>query len=163
VRYSLILAVISSFSAFAVQSTAGIEETEAQLVQRFGDVQERKPERTLEAGRVYVVGERIVFKRANWRVTAVLLDGICAKITYVRSGPWSESQYAELLSTNAGDGNWREIVGGAPKWQRAWQRSDGIVARWKYAGGFVVEAQSFVDARERVRVIARQETAVLGR
>jgi hypothetical protein len=151
--------VAFSLFGFAELSRAGIGETEDQLVRRFGDVRERKPERALEAGRVYVVGERIVLKRESWRVTAVMLDEKCAKITYTRSGPWSEPQYAELLATNAGGGTWREIIGGAPKWQRAWQRSDGIIARWKYAGGFVVEAQPFVEARERVRTIARQETA----
>jgi hypothetical protein len=149
------------FFQFASVSQAQIGETEAELVGRFGSVQERKPERALEEGRVFVIGERVVLKLDRWRITAVLVDERCAKITYARNGAWTEQHYADLLSTNASDREWREISGSAPNWRRAWQRSDGLIAQWKYAGGLVIEGKSFVDARERLRAIAVHESLTI--
>lgn len=149
-RIHLIAAMVSVLAASAA-AEARIGETEAQLVQRFGAVTARSAERTLEQGRAYVLGERIVLRQAEWRVTAVLIGGICAKITYVRSGRWSERHFADLLALNSGRWSWAEVRGGAPNWQRTWRRSDGLVAKWMYAGGLAIEAQPFVDAQQRVR------------
>lgn len=133
-----------------------IGETEAELVERFGAVHARMPERMLEKGRIYLMGERVVLKLDEWRVTAVLIGGRCAKISYVKSGGWTRQQHDELLAVNAGRWTWSEIVGAAPKWQRTWRRSDGLVAKWMYVGGFAIEAQPFVDARARARESARR-------
>jgi hypothetical protein len=143
---------------------AGIGETEEQLVARHGAVDARLPERMLEQGRIFILGERIVLKRAEWRVTAVLLEGRCAKITYGKSGAWTDSQYMELLARNAGGWRWNEILGGAPKWQRTWRREDGLVAKWMYANGFAIEGQPFVDARARARAtVGGEPTAAAAR
>ena len=160
-RSFLPCSLLAFFLQFASISHAQIGETEAELVERFGFVQERKPERALEEGRVFVIGERIVLKRDRWRITAVMVDGRCAKISYARNGAWTEQHYADLLSTNANNGEWREVSGSAPNWRRAWQRSDGIIAHWKYAGGLVIEGESFVEARERLRAIAIHESLTI--
>lgn len=139
---------------------ARIGETEAQLVVRLGGVQTRLPERTVAEGRVYLLGERVVFKQNEWRVTAVLIDGHCAKITYHKTGAWTEQQFTDLLTVNTGQWKWREIVSGAPKWQRTWRRADGLVAKWMYAGGFAIEGQPFVDAKDRIQEYARRQPAL---
>lgn len=144
---------------FASMAHARIGETEAQLVDRFGAVRARLPERTVEQGRVYALGERVVLKQGEWRVTAVLIDGYCAKITYTKTGAWTEQHYQDLLTVNAGRWAWTEVTGGAPKWQRTWRRADGLVAKWMYAGGFAIEAQPFVDARDQLREIVRRQPA----
>jgi len=141
----------------ATVAHARIGDTEAQLVERFGAVHARMPERILEGGRVCVLGERVVFRQHEWRVTAVLIDARCAKITYAKTGAWAESQFTELLAVNAGRWAWSEIAGKVPNWQRTWRRADGLVAKWRYAGGFAIEGQPWVDARERARELVRQD------
>jgi len=152
--------LVSLVFVFALGRTtvaeARIGDSEAQLVVRFGAVSARMPERILAEGRVCIVGERLVLKQHEWRVTAVLIDGRCAKITYAKTGAWAESQFTELLGVNAGRWAWSEVAGAVPKWQRTWRRGDGLVAKWKYASGFAIEAQSFVDARERAEDMARR-------
>lgn len=139
---------------FASVSHAQIGETESALVERFGPVLERKPERALEGGQVFAIGERLVFKLDRWRITTVLIEDRCAKITYGRNGSWTEQNYADLLATNANDREWREIPGSAPNWRRAWQRSDGLIAQWKYSSGLVIEGETFTEKRERFRAMA---------
>jgi hypothetical protein len=143
--------------ASAATAEARIGDSEAQLVARFGSVQARRPEPLLEQGRVFVLGERVVLKKQEWRVTAVLIDGHCAKITYGRAGAWKEQHYRDLLAQNADRWAWNEIPSAVPKWQRTWRRSDGLVAKWMYAGGLAIEGQPFVDARDRAREMARRE------
>jgi hypothetical protein len=155
-RFVIIFALALAPGNF-IAAEAGIGDTEAELVARFGAAQARMPERIQAQGRIHVLGERIVLKQAEWRVTAVLINGRCAKITYVKKGRWAELQFRELLSRNADRWAWNEIRGGAPKWQRTWRRVDGLVAKWMYAGGFAIEAQPFVDARRRVWAVAQQE------
>lgn len=160
-RCFLPCSLLAFFFLFATVCRAQIGEAEFELVERFGPVQERKPERALEEGRVFVIGERIVLKCDRWRITAVLVDGLCAKITYVRNGAWTDQHFADLLSTNANNCEWREVSGSAPNWRRAWQRSDGLIAQWKYAGGLVIEGESFLDARERLRAMAIHESLTI--
>ncbi len=148
------IAVVVLFG-LVTMARAAIDESEGQLMARFGAVQTRASERILEQGRVYAVGERLMFRQREWRVTAVLIGGRCAKITYVKHGAWTGRDYAALLSANAGRWTWTEIIGAVPKWQRTWRRSDGMVAKWRYAGGFAIEGQSFVDVCEEVREAAR--------
>jgi len=133
---------------------ADIGETEAELTAHFGPVDARRPERIQLHGNIFVLGDRIVFKQAESRITAVLIDGICSKITYAKTGRWTEAQFHDLLSRNANRWAWSEIPSRAPKWQRAWRREDGLVAKWRYVGGFAIEAQPFVDARRRALQIA---------
>lgn len=156
-RRLLILLALALAPGTVTNAQAGIGETELELAARFGPVEGRRPERIQVDGHIYVLGERIVFKQAEWRVTAVLIRDQCAKITYAKSGRWMEGQFRDLLTRNADRWAWHEIPGRAPKWQRAWRRADGLVAKWMYAGGFAIEAQSFVDARRRVLQIAQRD------
>lgn len=148
------------FMGWVTLGEARIGETEAQLVVRFGIVQTRLPERTVAEGRVYLLGERVVLKQNEWRVTAVLIDGRCAKITYHKAGAWTEQQLTDLLTVNTGQWRWREIISATPKWQRTWRRADGLVAKWMYAGGFAIEGQPFVDAKARIQEYARRQPAL---
>ena len=157
-RIALLLALVGLVLG-GTRSEARIGDTEGQLVTRFGAVQSRRAERIMESGRVYVLGERVVLKPEGWRITAVLINGHCAKITYAKSGRWTETQYDELLSENADRWAWQEIPGEVPKWQRTWQRSDGLVAKWMYASGFAIEGRAFVDACTRAAQNAQQTPA----
>lgn len=148
----LIVAVL--LSAGVSFGEAHIGDTETTLVARYGAVRVRTAEHTLVEGRAVVLGERLMFKNADWRVNAVMIHGRCAKITYALRGPWTEAHFTGLLSANVGDGTWREVGEAAPKWQRTWRRSDGLVAKWMYVGGFIIESHAFVDARDHLQARA---------
>lgn len=148
-RFLLLVFWLACFGV--ASSEAHLGEAEAALTARYGPPHGRQMEHTLVQGRAYVVGERLMFRNADWRVVAVMQDGACIKITYARRGRWAEAQFDSILAANAGSSTWSEIVGEAPKWQRTWRRSDGLVAKWLYAGGFIIESHAFVDARDRIR------------
>jgi hypothetical protein len=147
----LLLLVLGLSGLVATVGEAHLGHTEAELVTCFGPVESRQAEHALVQGEALVIGARLTFRRDAWRVRAVMIDGRCAKITYTRRGRWTEAHYGELLEANADAAAWEEIAGGTPKWQRTWRRSDGLVAKWMYAGGFIIESHAFVAARHDLR------------
>jgi hypothetical protein len=62
-------------------------------------------------------------------VTAVLIEGRGAKITYVRAGAWTEQHYQSLLKQDAGSCTGLDVTSKMSKRQRTWRRPDGLVPK----------------------------------
>jgi hypothetical protein len=120
--------------ALAQIGHARLGDTEKELVARFGAVQMRGRDLTSFESRTYVVGTTLHFKMDQWSISAVMIDGRCARITYGKPGSWTEEQVATVFNANGAMANWKADRENAPLIMRSWRRNDGATAQWSLAG-----------------------------
>jgi hypothetical protein len=109
-------------------SHARLTEKENELVARFGKVELRDPEITSIQGRTYNIGTNLHFRSEHWRITALLIDDRCARITYRKIGDWTDEQIVGLLDRNGGAGTYKEEQNRLGKSYRTWKQVNGVTA-----------------------------------
>ena len=134
------LALLVLALCLAVPAWGRIGETEAQLVARFGEPVTRWPCTFSEAGKRFELCPSVTFALREWIITCDLIDGVCARICYLRTGNWDESHFESILDANRYGGCWTDLIPAKLKpLMRKWRRDDGITAEW-VAGSLVITA-----------------------
>jgi hypothetical protein len=109
---------------------ARLTETEDELVQRFGKVKTRTEERKSFEGRTFTIGPELRFVSDQWKISAVMIDGRCAQITYTKVGHWTEEQLVGMLERNGGFATYTEDKTKSSKVVRRWKQRDGTTAEF---------------------------------
>lgn len=110
---------------------ARVGETESQLLRRFGPPIGNQTHVVSAHGLALELGTSLTFVTGDWTITCDVIDGMCARISYSRIGPWAEEDFQTLLSANAQSGKWTELLSPNVKQiVRKWKRDDGLVAHW---------------------------------
>jgi hypothetical protein len=133
-----VIAPILVFIAATPSASARVGENENELVARYGPVVSRQPARKSTAGKMSIYGERLVFKSADWDVSAVIIGGKAEEISYTKEGKWTEVQFSFLLQLNGGLKQWDESPTRNPDNHREWIRRDKATAHWSVFGGCVI-------------------------
>lgn len=139
---------------------ARLGDTEAELIERFGQPKSRSNHHVVAQGKSWVLGQALSFRQDDWHVHCYIVDGRCMRISYAKPGDWSEAQIQQVLSSNSQGVRWAE---GTPpsqaKSRRAWKRNDGSTAEWTKAG-FSLTWNAYEKAKavleERAKVEARK-------
>jgi hypothetical protein len=132
---------------------ARIEETEEELVKRFGPVESRRKEQTTEHGKHYPFGDVLSFKASPWHVNAVLIDGRCAQIQYVKQdGSFAPEDIKKFLESNRNGFVWT-----ADRSNRKWIRGDGVIAEDSPQFGFLVTAPIYEKRKKQALESAKKE------
>lgn len=124
-----------AFLAIATLAQARLGDTEAELIQRFGEPKLRSKHHVLTQGKSWVLGPALFFKQSDWSIQCDLVEGRCMRISYSKPGDWSEEQVQLVLSSNSQGVRWNE--GPEPsiaKLKRTWKRNDGSTAVWTRSG-----------------------------
>jgi hypothetical protein len=140
----LLISVI--FGLLAASVEARLDETEPQLIDRYGHVRIRTTANVATLPQ-RPAGETLVFCVDGWTVTALVIDGRCKVITYLKPGEWTEEQLWHILEANGGHAQWEEMKTSAPDLKREWKRRDRTVAVWQQSRG--IELMSPLDERRR--------------
>lgn len=116
-------------------ASARLGETEREMFARFGPPTSSSKHSMVSQGRVHEVGPSFSFQQDGWRIRADVVDGRCVRISYAKTGDWTEEQVQLVLNANSQGAAWTETGRpGARKVQRTWQRSDGAQAHWSGVG-----------------------------
>jgi hypothetical protein len=142
------------FLLFSISSAfARIEETEEELVKRFGPVESRRKEQITEHRKHYPFGDVLSFKAGSWYVNAVLIDERCAQIQYVKQGGrFAPEDIKKLLESNRNGFVWTTDSSG-----RKWVRGDGIIAEDSPRFGFLVTAPIYEKRKKQALESAKKE------
>ena len=141
--------------ALATVAEARLGETMPELVARFGETVGKNKVTLFVDGRQREVGEAFRFRVDDWAIDVVMIDGICARIRYAKSEPWTEDQLTEVLRKNAQELAWKEE---STTEVRTWTRTDGAVANWDKARGLALELPLYAE-----RTLSRKPTAEPGK
>lgn len=128
----LILAVVWFVPVLAV---ARLGETEAELVNRFGEPKLRSKHHVTAQGKSWVLGPVLFFKQDDWSIHCYMVEGRCMRISYAKPGDWTETQIQQVLNSNSQGVRWGE--GSKPstvQFKRSWKRNDGSTAEWTRSG-----------------------------
>jgi hypothetical protein len=148
-----ILAFFALALGLAAPALGRIGETEAQLISRFGRPITRGPHVVSEAGKQVELCPSLTFELREWIITCVLIDGVCARICYLRSGSWNERFFEMILDANRHGGRWTDLLPVKLRpLMRKWRRDDGIMAEW-VAGSLAITAPVY----EKTKLIAREK------
>ena len=144
---------------FVSEARARLGETPEQLTNRFGQPTGRSDENITSQGRVYKIGDNYGFEQEDWRIRSVIIDGRCAKISYTKSGEWTEDQIRTVLAGSAQGDTWMLVSKPAyMKFQRRWTRSDKAVAEWN-ANAFTITHPAYDRAEEIAKAKAKADAS----
>lgn len=148
---------VSIFSAIflllAASLHARIGESETELIRRFGAPIDRADHSvdSRETGQ-YQLGESLTFRLGDWWIACDLVAGRCARISYSKTGSWTEDNFESILSANTQGGNWKDLLSPSMKsLMRKWRRDDGAIAHW-VVGSLSITSPEY----EKTRAIAEQ-------
>ena len=124
---------------------ARLGENKEELVKRLGSIVKEVDE--VAPGSQRKLGRAITFEQENWRVTAVLVEGKCQKISYQKLGEQiSEELQQHILYVNRAEQNWVEVTPGKPHWKR----DDGAVAHYnEKESAMVLQTTAYLDLVEK--------------
>jgi hypothetical protein len=145
----------------AVVAAARVGETEPELVRRYGKVGARSKEQVMEQQRFYVLGEVLQFRSGGWYIQALMIKGHCERISYYKSGDWTEAQFKHLLEINGGLDSWRDADSRDRNMIRNWRRSDGTTAFWQNGMSFCVTTPVVDQTRAAIKAAAKAEASKL--
>lgn len=139
--------IITLLLITACTSYARLGDTETQMVQRWGSPKMTSEEKTFAQGKYYTIGKNLHFTADDWRITALVIEGRCARITYAKPGDWDDGQKALVLTTNAQGAKWtrtpKPII-------QTWRREDGATAEL-ILNQFKLEHPAFIRAVEKAK------------
>jgi hypothetical protein len=143
-----------TWSVFLTSSLWGrIGETEAQLISRFGEPISRGMHAFSDAGKYRELCPSLTFTLRDWMITCDLIDGTCARISYQRTGDWTEAYFESILDANRQGGRWTDLISpNMKKLLRKWRRDDGIMAEW-VTGSLVITSPLY----EKTKMLAREK------
>lgn len=143
---------------------AQVGETEAALTKAHGEPTERAMENVMVKGKLLPSFTKLTYQATDWQYVCVLVDEVCAKITYDKDGVWPDSEYERVLAENAQGATWTDDPKSGGKLRevrRKWIRSDGATAQWRKNLGLTIITPAFVAAEAAVKEQARNSIKVL--
>jgi len=139
---------------------ARLGESENELIVRFGKPVSKVKETTSAQGKFPEIGMILTFRQGDWSIQCSLTDGRCSKISYSKSGDWSNDQILTVLNSNSQGARWSEISNDAIKnLQRTWKRADGGIATWQLASGMTLTNPAYDRAKSRAEAKAKGDAA----
>jgi hypothetical protein len=131
-HFSLYLITCVIFAAIA---NARLGESAPQLTERFGPHARTLPDKIITQGRIVEIGEIFYFRDGDWSISATIIDGRCAKISYTKKGEWTDTQITQTLNANSQGAPWSMTSDASiHKSLREWKRNDGGKAKWTASG-----------------------------
>ncbi|MFT3869858.1 MAG: hypothetical protein QM715_15520 [Nibricoccus sp.] len=151
------------FAAVSLTASARLGENEQELIKRFGQPLSQTPEKFFAQGKFITIGTALTFQQESWRITAVLTENRCSKITYTHPGDWTENQFTTTLTANCQASKWTDTSStdqGFRKLSRNWKRADGGTASWTMAGtSLVITNPAYNRTKEKAEAKAKAETS----
>lgn len=136
-----------------------LNETEPQLVERYGKIIMRTPESVIEQGKIYTLADDLHFRSDDWSIIARLVNGRCESISYRKPGDWTEEQFSYLIDANGTRAQWEEHKTPTPKTHRQWLRRDGATAEWRMLQSLTLETRTYAQARADLKRRAKAEAS----
>ena len=145
----------------ATSAWARLGETPEQMQARLGPpAPYPRPDGVLANGKVYPLGQIFKYSKEGWSVECVMINGTCAKITYVKTTPratLTDDDINTILSNEAQGSKWAQTVDSSAVVQnllfpsfkvRQWKRGDGATAQTSITTFTLIspEYQKAVDA-----------------
>lgn len=144
--------ILSSTFAFA-----RVGETEPELVKRFGSPVVRSIDQIGAEGRMWTIGPQLTFKKDDWTIVCVLVDGRVGKESYGKRGQWTEDHLKTVLNANSQGAKWEETGRAGKKLAREWRRSDGATARWVSNSGMTIIVPGYERAKKVIEAKGKAE------
>jgi len=123
----------------ATPTWARLGETPEQLAVRLGAASSFKQVVNVFAnGHAYPIGQILNFSKEDWSVACYMINGSCAKITYVKTAPFTDDDINTILNNEAQGSKWAQSVSTTtvidsiflPMMKvREWKRADGAQAQ----------------------------------
>jgi hypothetical protein len=146
--FTLLTCLLICFSSTA---RARLGETENELIKRFGSPTSRGSHSASFEGRRYDLGPTMRFRQDDWSISCDLIDGRCVRVSYGKTGSWTQDQISAVLNANAQGDKWTETT--APNVKgiaRTWKRGDGAIASWNVVAGLTMTSPVY----ERAKAVA---------
>lgn len=142
-----------------VSVRARLDETERELIARFGSPITRSKTVTTLQGRTYQLGPRLAFRQNDWFIDCDLIDGRCARISYSKVGNWTDDQILTVLTINAQGAKWTDVSNSHLRnLSRDWKREDGATAHWQQGISLSITTPSFERAKQIAEAKAKAES-----
>lgn len=141
-------------------ANARLGESEAELIQRFGEPAARSKHIVMTQGKILEMGPTLRFYQGDWVISCDLVEGRCMRISYSKKGDWTEPQIQLVLNSNSQGATWTETT--KPmivKLQREWKRADASTAIWQMSGGMTLVWDAYIKAKTALEERARVEAA----
>jgi hypothetical protein len=133
-----------------ISAHARLGDTERELVARFGQPVSRSKELIMAQGKTIELGPKLMFRQGDWYIYCDLIDDRCARISYSKSGAWTDNQILTVLTANAQGAKWTEVSNpNLRNLVRDWKREDGATAHWQAAMSISLSTPAY-DRAKRV-------------
>jgi hypothetical protein len=128
ISWRLILFLIPGV-LIAVPARAQLTKPEAALVEVYGAVSHRAKETINLENRLWTIGERVFFAKQPWKTSALIVDGQCVRLVFIKeAGAWETEELRTLFDRNGGYAAFKEQPTHNIQF-RTWKHRDGTEAR----------------------------------
>jgi hypothetical protein len=147
---------------------ARLSETPEQLAHRFGPAAPLvRNATTYFQGHTYPIGSILSFSAEDWSIECTIVDGVCAQITYRKTGDFTDEQLTTILTNESEGSKWSEqttfttVVDSyfVPQAHvREWKREDGAHAT-KISGSITLTNSKYDKAVEAAKAKGTSDAA----
>jgi hypothetical protein len=162
--FTLLFLLVVEASAWA-----RLGETPEQMQARLGPPSPYpREDHVLANGKAYPLGQILNYGKEGWSVECVMINGTCAKITYVKTTPGAtltDDDINTILKNEAQGSQWTQAVNSTtiidsiilPTFKvRLWKRADGATAQ-TVATGFTLISPEYQKAVDAANALAKAD------